>query len=157
MKNLHFSDSADADTESEELMHWPNTIFLSPQLHSFCRASPPPGSRLMLLMRIYFYNLNAFPCTQGDNKANVIKCSLKLKFFKFHFKLDVLCVCTGEKEAHWTERDNMSYCPGWCKFDQTIILELQSKLRIDQYCDIWSHWWRDQGSWGHKLQGFEAI
>ena len=97
MKNLHFSDSADADTESEELMHWPNTIFLSPQLHSFCRASPPPGSRLMLLMRIYFYNFNAFPCTQGDNKANVIKCSLKLKFFKFHFKLDVLCVLGNKK------------------------------------------------------------
>ena len=70
-----------------------------------------------VLLGFTIYNFNAFPFTQGGNKLNFVKCSLKLKFFKFHSKLDKLAA----RGIYCCRMYNMSHCPGWCKFDQTII------------------------------------
>ena len=78
---------------------------------------------------------------------------LEIEIFQVPFQTRRV-VFTGEQETH-------SWIGTTCRIVQdgvNLTKQLfQSKLSIDQYCDIWSHWRRDQGSWCHKLQGFEAI
>ena len=89
-----------------------------------------------------YYNFNVLFCTQGGNKVNFIKCSLKLKFFNFNLRSCWSVARTREgmewlkfysssmfRKVYWVNLTN--YC-GNC---------VENKLANYQYCDIW---WRSK-------------